>query len=362
MRGIVVLVLVGWALAWGSPASAYDGDNGKWVNGKWVNGKWVNGKWVNGSLLDGPLRGGSFDDGQSMVWMWAGAGQLFALDQALEWRWGDGLRYATLVAALVNADGTPMTDPYGNRSTVELFVADVRAVPNVDDGHGHVVDNSEILGYELLAMSESYVCLPWGCMWLPVWMNACGDDGALAVPLEGEWDTRQRVRTGGARVSDTGITMACQTGALGKCALMGYKPWIAGRDAHQACTRMVRGDYCGDGRSLTYDGTDIEVVDERSPKISWDTRPWWGSLEAIWSADGATCMAQARWDELVTEMAGTGCVCPEWSDVPGMGVCVVPHWDANGNPVGFIPYGTCTPTFGDLWNKNGHMSWWWWWW
>ena len=59
---------------------------------------------------------------------------------------------------------------------------------------------------------------------------------------------------------------------MGKCILWGYQPWSTKNECKgskcrtqaldpwlQACTRMVRADYCGDGRSYTFDGTPIEI-------------------------------------------------------------------------------------------------------
>jgi len=46
----------------------------------------------------------------------------------------------------------------------------------------------------------------------------------------------------------------------------GYKPWkvVNGQSLwayHQACTRMMRADYCGDGRPHTREGTPIYIDD-----------------------------------------------------------------------------------------------------
>lgn len=83
---------------------------------------------------------------------------------------------------------------------------------------------------------------------------------AKALPLVGRWDET------GAHIDDGTITFACTNGALAKCARWGYKPWktFKGkplRDYHQACTRMVRADYCGNGVGHTQNGTPIDVYD-----------------------------------------------------------------------------------------------------
>ena len=48
---------------------------------------------------------------------------------------------------------------------------------------------------------------------------------------------------------------------------MGYRPWGKAQkgeslwDYHQACVRMLRADYCGNGKPHTRDGTRIELWD-----------------------------------------------------------------------------------------------------
>ena len=88
----------------------------------------------------------------------------------------------------------------------------------------------------------------------------CAADAAgltLAVPLRGRWTEDGRL------LRDEGLTLACTSGAAGKCLAWGYAPWrapVAGRsmsDYLQACTRLVRADYCGTGHSGTRDGIQI---------------------------------------------------------------------------------------------------------
>jgi ADYC domain-containing protein len=80
----------------------------------------------------------------------------------------------------------------------------------------------------------------------------------------------------------------------------GYQPWKMAadrrpmRDYYNACTRLVRADYCGDGRSFTRDGTSIDVWDSvgiQTPDTGDDPAY---SFEAGWGADGAVCVARTR--------------------------------------------------------------------
>lgn len=95
------------------------------------------------------------------------------------------------------------------------------------------------------------------------WQNLCKSDGdnlTKAILLSGEWDKT------GKHIDNQEVTIACINGVLAKCVRWGYKPWktieaISLRDYHQACTRMARADYCGNGISHTKDGTIIDLYD-----------------------------------------------------------------------------------------------------
>jgi hypothetical protein len=126
----------------------------------------------------------------------------------------------------------------------------------------------------------------------------CGLDAAgvavEAIGLEGRWDYREGVPGGGAHIDDPGaFTFACRNAALGKCVEFGYKPWasvggVSLADHHQACTRMLRADYCGDGTSYTVDGTPINLYDGLG--IQSDAVDW--PFEAEWLPSGARAISK----------------------------------------------------------------------
>lgn len=135
------------------------------------------------------------------------------------------------------------------------------------------------------------------------WFNPCGEppEGPRprALAMSGVWNER------GAHEAQPGrFTFACETGAIAKCVDWGYRPWEIkdGRsmaDLHQACTRMARADYCGDGHSHTRDGTIIDVYDvlrvqtqTQSLSRKWD--PSRAIFDALWLPDGAACLAHPR--------------------------------------------------------------------
>ena len=90
------------------------------------------------------------------------------------------------------------------------------------------------------------------------WAPLCGTGGhAARCRWRGTWNYGSGVTGGGSwTASATYFTFGCRGTALAKCVELGYKPWktvggVSLRDHHQACTRMIRADYCGDGKAWT---------------------------------------------------------------------------------------------------------------
>ena len=80
----------------------------------------------------------------------------------------------------------------------------------------------------------------------------------------------------------------------------GYHPWETDatgrsiRDYYDACVRMVRADYCGDGRGWTRTGMAIDVFDDIGIQVA-ETRGDPGfSFEAGWTPGRAVCVAHTR--------------------------------------------------------------------
>jgi hypothetical protein len=123
------------------------------------------------------------------------------------------------------------------------------------------------------------------------------------------------------------FAITCTAGAQAKCIRFGYRPWHPEMvDLHAACVRMVRADYCGDGKPHTRNGTRISLWDRRGILPAGD--PWPGlGFEAAWSPEGAVCVARTRLPEVATldqvlaecprlRSAGNGSACTEAS-APG---------------------------------------------
>ena len=150
------------------------------------------------------------------------------------------------------------------------------------------------------------------------WQNVCSPDAdgkRLAVALAGY------TRADGRFVADPARrSIACTSGAQGNCLRFGYHYWTSGPKGEsllpqfQACLRMVRADYCGDGRSFTRNGVTIDLYDDAGVQFPEKNNSM--PFEAGWSPQGAVCLhhprvaANLRLDEL-------GKQCPRLAAVSG---------------------------------------------
>ncbi|TMQ16380.1 MAG: hypothetical protein E6J90_21655 [Deltaproteobacteria bacterium] len=178
------------------------------------------------------------------------------------------------------------------------------------------------------------------------WVDQCG--GGEAVPLAGKWQ-----KSGFHEYAADRISFACTGSVAYKCTLWGY---LAGSDAtamgwraHQACTRMARGDYCAAGHSRTREGTPIQIFDvigvgPAPPRHfegvqNWPPDPDRMFFEAAWNdaAHPASCLSRRRWQGLPI-----GPLC-DHDDLPdprqdtGVRFCEDIEWPAPGSePTGAL--------------------------
>jgi len=240
------------------------GLNGRGLNGRGLNGRGLNGRGLNGVSLNGLLLAGVTGE----AWLEGSVISAARNDQILT---GEQLLGSELIAL----DGTLLR------------------LDSIDRDEESPSFATYVVSYETAAGRATL----------------CGEDEEglpyPAVALAGLWNYDVGQPGGGDHVDvpDT-FTFACAGYALAKCVAIGYWPWATERacDAsgacwdhpldghHQACTRMMRADYCGDGRSHTVDGTVINVYDVLG--IQLDTEGW--TLEAEWNESGATCVDSAR--------------------------------------------------------------------
>jgi hypothetical protein len=324
MRPITFVVVLG-VLAASSDAFANAYVNNAYVNNAYVNNAYVNNAYVNNAYVNnayvnsGPLTGTrmpgmiKYSTGATVQYPWLDGSQLTGWTyETGSWVFHSGEYFEGILM-----QATTKSPTSADERALWLWIA---------DAVGASTNTGDVWAYLVLA----YIPQDDGSY---NWMPLCGYDQAqnpiYAMPLNGEWDYTSGTVYGGRKMSSTGdtVTFACLDAALGKCAAsgfantMGYRPWeghwrcvadetgtcvytyVPGEDVHQACTRMVRADYCGDGTAHTLNGTFIDVYDQLQPSVnvSSSTPPAGYSsmeFEALWGPDGATRISCVRWDVL----------------------------------------------------------------
>ncbi len=224
------------------------------TNGMSLNGMSLNGMSLNGMSLNGMSLNGMSLNGTQLTGLKSGATVS-----------GTALVGARMIGTLSN----------GSTLSLRINTAQTLAAPNTD----------------VWAYSVSYALS--GGTWAPL----CGSSTTLAVALPGTWNGGSGVVGGGSwTASSTAFTFGCRGTALAKCVELGYKPWktvngVLLRNHHQACTRMIRADYCGDGKAWTQDGTPINVYDNLA--IQTDASGTF-KIDAEWLPTGARCVHLLR--------------------------------------------------------------------
>ncbi|WP_235879913.1 ADYC domain-containing protein [Polyangium aurulentum] len=259
-------------------------DNGTSLNGTSLNGTSLNGTSLNGTSLNGTSLNGTSLNGTSLNGTSLNGTSLNGLDfigATIPGTLSDGNSVTLRIDTIV-----PSSDP-------EILLYTV----SFQDG----ADRKSICGYDAAG--------------LPV----------QAIPLAGRWDTSQGTATGGDWIDEPGtMTFGCADSALAKCILLGYKPWktlsecqnknqcqtISVRAMHQACTRMVRADYCGDGMPHTMNKVPINLWDAFGIQSESRVIGNWKN-EAEWSPNGMVCVDTFRYDPDGKTTAYVDAHCPE---------------------------------------------------
>jgi hypothetical protein len=257
--------------------------NGGGINGGGINGGGINGSNANlvGYTFDLTTVSGATINGATINGAWIENGTLKAMRE-------DG----TVVSgqALVGAKVT------GNLDNGESVTLRLDALESFTSAVGTALPRYTISYTGPNSTTRAYVC----------GKNDAGEP-LKTIPIAGRWNFEQGVPEGGSKEeSSTLVTFACQGFAVYKCIDYGYPPWkkvngVSLSNHHQACVRMLRADYCGDGRSWTVNGTVINMYD--SLGIQLDTESW--AIEAEWSIEGARCLSHQRIQSL-----GTAPDCP----------------------------------------------------
>ncbi len=248
------------------------------IIGNWVSlaGRDLNGVSLNGTVLNG----------QRVVKVSLKGVTIKGKKLGKAWLWGSRL-FPLLGKGMFK--GAVMSGTLDNGKSLDLRVDSV--------ARGTTKANKDIYYYDVSYPTQSG------------YRPLCGLDDkgqpVPAIPLRGRWDYREGVAGGGDYIKDKwAFTFACVGHVLAKCAEAGYKPWkkvtvcvkkkgckkVDLAKHHQACTRMLRADYCGDGTSHTVDNMDVNMYDAMG--LRTDSEKW--GFEAEWDAKGAICADTSR--------------------------------------------------------------------
>lgn len=266
----------------GQGESSLNATNGSNLNGSNLNGSNLNGSNLNGSDLSGMLVSvnfaGAWLEGQVQS-TWLGQDAV-AQQPVLEQVWLEGSTFhGTSGGQLFSGQDFVLAHFLGNMgdgSQVEL---------RVDAAAPGVGVSADVWTYQVSYLSHA------DGQWHPICHDASGE-AVAAIAVSGSWDYRQGLPgVGGRKYENPNVfTFACEGAAIAKCIRFGYKPWASAggvnlAEHHQACTRLVRADYCGDGSSYTVNGQLVNVYD--AVGVQQDTETW--GMEAEWGTEGALC-------------------------------------------------------------------------
>lgn len=138
------------------------------------------------------------------------------------------------------------------------------------------------------------------------WASLCSSKAPGAIPVVGSFGhTAEGHVNGNYDPTPTRLTFACRDGVAAKCQDWDYPSWNPERARYfQACTRMARADYCGNGHSRTVDDTMINYLPLHGQSLaSLQPRPGFAP-EAVWGPGGAgaptaaICLSRTRWSTI----------------------------------------------------------------
>ncbi|MEO1233379.1 MAG: RICIN domain-containing protein, partial [Myxococcota bacterium] len=209
---------------------------------------------------------------------------------------GESLDGQSVDVAKVKLDGRPVESLVGMQLEGETTdgTPTLLQVTGIASGAG---GNADLLYYVVHAAE--------GADWTPLCGTSAAGEPIPALAVPGSWDHRAGTAHGGEWESDgQTFNFACRGSSIAKCMEAGYRPWVdpastpgniqvrgeqhMNQPGHlQACVRMLRGDYCGDGTSHTVSGRLVEFWD--SMGLHARSHPEF-TFEAAWTADGASTL------------------------------------------------------------------------
>jgi hypothetical protein len=127
-----------------------------------------------------------------------------------------------------------------------------------------------------------------------IWTGESSLDAVVFGGDRYDVDAKRVIATGAA--AGTWFNIGCAGSAAAKLHLLRHTEsstdatFRTMRGERQAALKMLTADYCGTGRAFTRDGEPLLFMTRRAPRFSLP-QP---RIEAIWSADGAVCLDEAR--------------------------------------------------------------------
>ncbi|MDC0719412.1 ADYC domain-containing protein [Nannocystis sp. bb15-2] len=246
--------------------------NGAKLNGAKLNGARLNGARLNGARLNGPNGTTDYIEIEKIRL------RKESYNVQSSWLVGSNLHIKTTTNEVFS--GTELDSTRIKFDLAEGGWARKKTLKVLDVEP--LAPGSDVLLYDLaLKVDEKE--------WEPLCVDEEGEP-TQAILLGDVWDSAN-----GKRLPSTGdgLTFACRDAALAKCVEWGYRPWKANlREFHQACTRLVRADYCGNGSSHTEAGTLIHVLDQIGVQTVDPDRQF--VVEAEWGPNGAVCLNTAN--------------------------------------------------------------------
>jgi hypothetical protein len=146
------------------------------------------------------------------------------------------------------------------------------------------------------------------------WENPCvpGPDGRRqGFPLGGRPSA-----DGTMEPAPNVFELVCTAGGRGKCVRFGYQPWANDglRGMFNACVRLLRADYCGNGVGTTRNGTLVNIYDDLGIQKAEDVPNL--EFEAGWGANGAVCVRHVRIKDNISPQALVA-ACPRLKNLVG---------------------------------------------
>lgn len=289
MKHPIITLLAAATVASLAPGCGFDdlsvgtsSHNGRYLNGRYLNGRYLNGTsafvaaaYPNAGTYEGVELFGTYLKGERLTDVGVSATVLQGKSEG-SWISGTDFEGATMAAL----------DTSGN--VIKLHIDKIFPDPS----------GSGLWFYGITAVTAAGK--------EPLCVDYDGNPVA-AIPVAGIWDHHEGHPGDGGKIpfsTNDGITFGCQhVGATAKCVELGYWPWLDANHelAHESCVRMIRADYCGDGRSWTHNGTLIDIEDE-IPEQLFETydptikQKLW-VFEATWGPNGASCIENFRYDD-----------------------------------------------------------------